>query len=67
MNLKAFIVLGIIANFLGVIFLLHYYTKTSGATTEADKDYLASRWYLRFGYLSLSIGFLLQILAVSVN
>jgi hypothetical protein len=35
---------GLILNFVGVAFLLFYSTKTEGATTKTDKDYLTSPW-----------------------
>jgi hypothetical protein len=50
MNLKALNIWGLVANFLGVIFLLYYYTKTSGATTETQVR--RSLRELKGGYLS---------------
>jgi hypothetical protein len=58
---------GLILNFVGVAFLLFYSTKTEGATTKTDKDYLTSPWIERIGYILLAIGFLLQLLGVDLD
>ena len=54
--------IGLILNFLGAVVLLIYATKTVGATTPADQDYVASPWWSRGGYGLLAAGFLLQII-----
>jgi hypothetical protein len=56
-------VLGLILDFAGIIVLLIYSEKIVGATTPADQDFLASRWWLRTGYILLAIGFLIQIIS----
>ena len=58
---------GLILDFGGVILLLYYSHKTSGAVDQGSKDHLASRYWWYFGYIFLAIGFLLQIIAVNIN
>lgn len=59
--------IGLILDFVGVVILLVYSERTQGATTRADRDYLASPWWYRFGYGLLGLGFLLQIVAASLK
>ena len=57
---------GLILDFSGVILLLYYTHKTSGAVDQGSKDHLASRYWQYFGYISLAIGFLVQIIAMNI-
>ena len=58
---------GLILDFIGIVMLLVHSERTEGATTRADRDYLASPWWYRFGYGLLGLGFLLQIVAASLK
>jgi len=58
---------GLILDFIGVVMLLAYSERTQGATTPADRDYLASSWWYRLGYGLLGLGFFLQVVAASLN
>ena len=58
---------GLFLDFVGVIFLLVYATKTVGATTPADQDYVASPWWWKLGYSLIAIGFLAQFIASVTN
>jgi hypothetical protein len=58
---------GLILDFIGVVILLVYSERTQGATTPADRDYLAPSWWYRLGYELLGFGFLLQVVASSLN
>jgi hypothetical protein len=60
MDAKMLNTLGLILDFIGAVILLIYVTTTVGATTQADQDYVASRWWLRVGYGLIAVGFLLQ-------
>lgn len=60
-KLNQYSLFGLILDFVGIILLLIYSEKTVGATTKADKDFVASPWWHRAGYLLLALGFLLQI------
>jgi hypothetical protein len=54
---------GLILDFIGVVILLIYAKKTTGAITQADRDYVASPWWAYSGYFLLAFGFLFQILS----
>jgi hypothetical protein len=54
---------GLILDFIGVVLLLIYGKKTTGAITQADRDYVASAWWAYRGYFLLAFGFLFQILS----
>jgi hypothetical protein len=54
---------GLILDFIGVVLLLIYSRKTTGAITQADCDYVASPWWAYSGYFLLALGFLFQILS----
>jgi hypothetical protein len=41
---------GLVLDFAGVLVLWLYAEKTTGATTHADRDALASPWYVKVGY-----------------
>ncbi len=58
---------GLILDFVGVVVLFLYSERTQGATTPADRDYLVSPWWYRVGYGFLGVGFLLQVVAASLN
>ena len=55
--------IGLFLDFVGVIFLLVYATKTIGATTPADQDHVASPWWWKLGYGLIAAGFLAQFVA----
>jgi hypothetical protein len=59
--------LGLIADFLGALVLLIYATKTVGATTQADQDFVASPWWSRIGWGLIAAGFLLQLIGGLVS
>lgn len=58
---------GLVLDFIGIVMLLVHSEHTEGAITRADRDYLASPWWYRFGYGLLGLGFLLQIVAASLK
>jgi hypothetical protein len=62
MDAKTLTTIGLILNFLGGIVLLIYATKTVGAVTKSDLNYVASRWWTRVGYAFISLGFFFQII-----
>jgi hypothetical protein len=53
---------GLILDFLGAVVLLIYASKTVGATSQADQDYVASPWLPRIGWALIAGGFLLQLI-----
>ena len=59
-----FSVVGLVLSFLGAVVLLRYSMRTEGATTQADRDFIAPRWLHRTGYILLAAGFLAQIVGV---
>lgn len=63
---SGFTVAGLVLGFAGSVVLLGYSVRTDGATTQADRDFLAPRWLLRAGYLLLAGGFLGQIVGASL-
>ncbi len=62
MEAKTLTSVGLISDFIGAVVLLFYATKTTGATTSIDQDYLASRKWLFFGWILVAVGFALQLL-----
>ena len=54
-------IIGLIFDFIGVVILLYVSTKTKGATTKTDENFIISPCVQIIGYLFLAIGFLLQI------
>jgi len=54
--------IGLILDFIGAVILLIYATRTVGATTPVDQDYLTSRWWSYAGYGFIAVGFLFQLI-----
>ena len=63
---SGFTVAGLVLSFAGAVVLLGYSIRTDGATTQADRDFLAPRWVYKAGYLLLAAGFLGQIVGASL-
>lgn len=57
-------ILGLCLNFVGALLILLHSFRTTGATTPADQQFLASPWWYRTGLASLTLGFILQLVAL---
>jgi hypothetical protein len=53
--------IGLSLDLLGVVVLLWYSWKTTGATTRVDQEYICSPWWQRAGYFLIALGFLGQL------